>query len=366
MPYPVAAARGGKATVTYAPGYTFPEDTLFGEVERLSASGDYSLTCGTAAETLPVEFVNNAGNVTISADTNWGSATADQRLLAVRVRGNLTIDATKTLTTAARKLGLLIFCDGDVTVNGTLSMTARGANHSATGSNLTAFDTMLYEVSTAADNIWPAAGGAGGTSISGSGASIGNVGTAGANGATGGGGSGGAGGKTPTYLVSGAGATGSGYSGGPGGGGYRDSTGNCVGSAGSGTTSGGAGGSALLYGTENGAGGGAGNPGGALAGTGYAGTSGCAGVIVIIAGGSITIGAMGVICSNGSAGGSPGNTSPGGGGGGSGGGSISLYHVGTYTNGGTVQANGGAGGAIEAYPRGGGAGGAGSIREVTL
>jgi len=365
MPYPVAAARGFKAQPVYA-AFTFPEDTLFGEVERLSASGDYSLTCGTGAETLPVEFVNNAGNVTISADTNWGSATADQRLLAVRVRGNLTIDAAKTLTTAARKLGLLIFCDGDLTVNGTLSMTARGANHSATGSNLTAFDTMLYEVSAAADNIWPAAGGAGGTSISGTGASIGNVGTAGANGATGGGGSGGAGGITPTYLVSGAGATGSGYSGGPGGGGYRDSTGYGVGSAGSGTTSGGAGGSALLHGTGNGAGGGAGNPGGALVGTGYAGTSGCAGVIVIIAGGSITIGAMGVICSNGSAGGSPGDTSAGGGGGGSGGGSISLYHVGTYTNGGTVQANGGAGGAIEAYPRGGGAGGAGSIREVTL
>lgn len=339
-----------------AAGYTFPLLTLFGEVERLAASGDYSLTCGTGAEALPVEFVNNAaGNVTISADTNWGNATADQRLLAVRVRGNLTIDAAKTLTTAARKLGLLIFCDGDVTVNGTLSMTARGANHSATGSNLTAFDTMLYEVSAAANNILPAAGGAGGGDTAGDGA--GSTGTAGTNGQPGGGGSGARIGAVPRLL----GAAGTAFTGGAGGGAAHWSL-----LATAGATSGGSGG---IGGTSdfNLAGGGAGNPGGngGLSGAGNnaatAGGTGTGGVLIIVAFGTISISATGVVQSNGM----PGNTASAlVGGGGSGGGSISFYYAGAYNNAGTIQANGGATGIGTSYT--GGAGGAGSIRAVAL
>lgn len=346
-----------------AAGYTFPLLTLFGEVERLAASGDYSLTCGTGAETLPVEFVNNAGNVTISADTNWGSATADQRLLAVRVRGDLTIDATKTLTTAARKLGLLIFCDGDVTVNGTLSMTARGANHSATGSNLTAFDTMLYEVSAAADNIWPAVGGNGAAGRPNNDFGGGYDGTAGVNGACGGGGSG-ASQSSAGKGACGDGASGTGYAGGPGSGGNY----NSVTESENGGASGGKGGDATA--ASSGAGGGAGNPGGVLAASGANGDSGVGGVIIMIVFGGVSVGAAGVVSANGKNGGA-GGVGWGVGGGASGGGSISLYHVGAYTNNGTIQANGGIGGARGALwvgvgDRDGGNGGAGSIREVTL
>lgn len=346
-----------------AAGYTFPLLTLFGGVERLAASGDYSLTCGTGAETLPVEFVNNAGNVTISADTNWGNATADERLLAVRVRGNLTIDATKTLTAAARKLGLLIFCDGDVTVNGTLSMTARGANHSATGSNLTAFDIMLYEVSAAADNILPAAGGSGA-------ASPGNnlngiTGSAGANGGTGGGGSGGV--RESTSKPSGSGAAGTGYSGGPGGGGIGYDANGVT----SGADRGGAGG---IGNTMDGGigGGGAGNPGG-IGGVGnvpnatYSGLPGTGGIVLIYASGAIAINAGGIVSANGAnawrrTSGYIANLS---GGGGSGGGSVSIYYHDSYSNSGSITASGGLRG-IADTGKWGGDGGAGSIRVVAV
>lgn len=356
MPYPVAAVRGGKVMAT-TPGYTYPAGTLAGEVERLTASGDYSLTCGSGAEALPVEFVNNAGAVTISADTNWGNATADERLLAVRVRGNLTIDATKTLTAAARKLGLFVLVDGDVTVNGTLSMTARGANHSATGSDLTAFAIRVHEATDDADNLIPAAGAAGGTKTGI--ASNGSTGSAGVNGQCGGGGSGGI--RDPITCNT-TGATGTAYGGGGGGGGIKGGAVSTI--AGE---RGGAGGNGAGIGGTWSCGGGAGNPGGNYVGTTNpkdAGDDGTGGVLIIVAT-NIGITAGGVISSNGKTGGDAYSA----GGGGSGAGSISLYYKTGYSNLGTVQANGGAGGAVAGYPNGiGGSGGAGSIRirEVTV
>lgn len=348
----------GGGGVAPAPSYTFPEGTLFGGVERLTEDGDYAVACGAAGEELPVEFLNNAGDVTISANTNWGSATADQRLLAVRVRGNLTINAGATLTAAARKLGLLVFVDGNVTVNGTLDMSARGANHSATGSNVSAFNVRIYEATDAADNVLPGAGAAGGARQTGT--NNGNPGTAGANGQCGGGGGGGC--RLGTSANSGAGAAGTAFGGGGGGGGEHGTSGVAQDAA----ASGGAGGDAAISDKSRAAGGGAGNAGGAAAfdnGSADAGGTGTGGVLIVCAA-SITIGAAGLVQADGAAGGNAATDGGnGGGGGGSGGGSISLYHTGSYTNGGTVQADGGAGGTASTP---GGAGGAGSIREVTL
>ena len=65
------------------------------------------------------------GDVTISADTELGT-TEDGDIL-VKNYGNLTIDAAKTLTVDNRCRGLVLFVDGNLVVNGTISMTARGA-----------------------------------------------------------------------------------------------------------------------------------------------------------------------------------------------------------------------------------------------
>ena len=77
---------------------------------------------------LPVNYFGDSsdGDVTISADTSLTS-TEDGDMIVMNY-GNLTIDATKTLTVDNRCRGLLLFVDGDLTVNGTISMTGRGCH----------------------------------------------------------------------------------------------------------------------------------------------------------------------------------------------------------------------------------------------
>ena len=75
------------------------------------------------------------GNVTISADTELGT-TEDGDIL-VKNYGNLTIDATKTLTVDNRCRGLVLFVDGNLVVNGTISMTARGCHANPADSGIT-------------------------------------------------------------------------------------------------------------------------------------------------------------------------------------------------------------------------------------
>lgn len=101
------------------------------------------------------------------------------------------------------------------------------------------------------------------------------------------------------------------------------------------------------------------------------------GFVLIIAGGSITIGSGGKIEANGGNGGNGGGlTLPsgssftnvgGGGGGGAGGGVIALYYTETYTNNGTLQVNGGSGGNGGSCPgRPGSAGTSGSAGTISI
>jgi hypothetical protein len=316
------------------------------------------------------------GDVTISEDTDLTS-TADGDMV-VKNYNTLTIDSGKTLTVANRCKGLLMYVKGDCTINGTLTMNARGANVNPvvanvniTGIRLPMTKTGSIETLSAADfagcgsaaiaavanhlgitgsgKIYTIerAGGAGGASVSSE--TNGNVG-GGGDGKTGGGGSGGA------YVgTSGAGSAGTCFSGGSAGGGAGDGT------AGSGIANGGAGGDGDCDGEYPG-GGGAGNPGGSGAscqGNGDAGGTGTGGTLILIVGGTLTVGGAGVISSNGSAGGGTGGQPNGSGGGGSGGGIVLALHKGTYSNEGTVQANGGGGG--NGGSDNGGAGGAGWV-----
>lgn len=316
----------------------------------------------------------------ISADTEIPS-TLDGPTVVQRYR-NLTINGGCTLTTQYRCCGLVLVVDGDLTISGSISMTARGANFIPNGDHLIKntllpANDIVYEIDIPATadeiadflnkeksryhsldelpaiyrptlyakgpsgNIYfpgdlgsvPIVGGAGAVRRSTEGA--GSAGTAGTNRGCGGGGSGGA--KKGT---SGGGTAGTCYSGGSGGGGSAD-----YGNAGTGSPYGGAGGDGLA------AGGGAGNPGGTGS---EAGETGTGGLLIIICTGKVTINASGSVKAWGSSGG----YAFWGGGGGSGGGSINIFHS-SFVNNGTLSASGGSGGG-DGSTRGG-AGGAGCV-----
>lgn len=325
---------------------------------------------------------------TISSNTSIPSV-QDGPTVVQRYR-NLVIGAGATLTTQNRCCGLVLVVDGDLTVNGTISMTARGANFNPTGDHgirnvLLPGNDILYEIDipATADEIAafllkekrryhsldelpaiyrptlycrgpngavyapadlgsiPVIGGAGGARRVGTG--VGNAGVAGTQRCCGGGGSGGA----AAYAgVGGAGSAATCYSGGAGGGGGSNAT------AGDAANYGGAGGA----GAGSNSWGGAGNPAGAS--TGGAGTpsqNGTGGLLIIICTGDITI--AGSLTATGSNGGGAVEHS---GGGGSGGGSINIFYGGILTNNGSIVVNGGT------SPASNYAGGAGGDGCVTL
>ncbi len=330
------------------------------------------------------------GAVQISADTSLNS-TQDGDML-VKQYSSLTIDAAKTLTVDDRCKGLFVYVTGNCVINGTLSMIARGANVdpsaagvSATGIRLAMLKSGETDTLTAADfagcgaaviaavanqsaisgngKIYTIArAGAAGGASQGAASTNGNNGAAGTAGQSGGGGSGafGAGGSAP----GGAGSQGTCFSGGTGGGGSR-------GVPTGGAANGGAGGygDVAANGATCAAGGGAGNPGGAGDGTtGNSGETGTGGVLILIVGGNLTIGASGVISSNGKNGGAAAASSESVGGGASGGGNVLVLYAGSLSNSGTIEANAGSGGVGSGGSNvnvSGGNGGAGSVQGPT-
>lgn len=334
------------------------------------------------------------GNTTISVDTELTS-TEDGDMVVMNYC-DLTVDVTKTLTVDNRCRGLLLFVDGDLTVNGTISMTARGCHANpaddgitgdtpvapgdgnAVGANgiripfFTASDTdtlaaaefegcgsalyaLIAEFPELSGNgkiiAFPKVGGAGYPGFE----------TALTNGINGDSssdscGGGGTGGKTygaTAGKFTGGGGDGTCFSGGPGGGGCYD------GSAVDAEEYGGAGGdgSDLTYD----GGGGAGNPKGEKSNPSFPAEDGTGGLLIIICSGNIT--GTGSIESKGSDGGR--YLSYGGGGGGSGGGAILVARVGTDATV-TKSADGGDRGLGNLANTWGGYGGAGSIQTLQV
>jgi hypothetical protein len=306
---------------------------------------------GVTSSVLSAEVTVLSGNQTISSNTNWGSATADDRYTIVRVEGNLTINAGVTVTAAARKLGLVLYVTGSLTINGTLTMTARGANHSSSGSNIAATDILaIATASTAAGRVIPAIGSSDRTKTFTSANAAGNTGNAGSNGGAGSGGTGGGFDGVST------GRGGTCFGGGPGGGAVYASVDGSLNSTA--VANGGAGGPGSKSDGQS-HGGGAGNPGGlqdrGLGGSTVNGQSGTGGVLIVYAAGGVTIASGAVVSANGVQAHTATATR---GGGGSGGGIVRVFGP-TVTNSGTVQAIGGVGGPSDAGLAGG-AGGAGS------
>lgn len=311
--------------------------------------------------------LNTSGNVNLSTSTG-----VDDTGLVIRNYTSITINAGHTVTAANRARAMILYCTGNVSISGTLTMSARGA--AATVSvdvALTRAVTDALLTSETALTVFRSvqvggALGAGGTAAPTAGSTGGTI----TNGTGGGGGGGGCG---STGAVGGNGAAGTAICGGAGGGGAANFA-TSFGAAATGNGGAGGNGANMTTNLGGGGGGGAGN-GGGTGGTfnstgtnGTAGTAGAGGLLIIIAAGTVTINGGGVISANGSAGGAGGNgggNNNGSGGGGSGGGRIIILSAGAYTNSGTVQANGGAGGAVGTGGAGGTAGGAGGAGAIT-
>ena len=313
------------------------------------------------------------GDVTVSSSVQISSSTSPAGLNntlcgdpIVKNYTNLTINSAILFSPLRPCRGLIIYCTGNLTVNGTISMTGKGggvANKIAaplgiapvTEARYDLVDATIYvnNVSSSAYRVggrgipthwnWAPSGSAwfsnyriraaiiSGSVAGGSGGASPATGAPGQPGSAGvnccGGGGGGYNNQIP--FTGGAGGRGTIFTGGGGGGGGANPS---------------SGGSATFEvgGNSNTFQGGAGTPNGTGPSTS---TPGVGGLLIIIVRGNVTV--NGIISNNGSAGGS--------GGGGSGGGRTVILYGGAYANSGTVSVTGGT------TPGGGGAGGAGAL-----
>ena len=106
-----------------------------------------TLTINSQTVSAGYDYTVHTGNVTVSSYSNsdFFTGTQDSRVGCVHITGNLTIDAGQTFTPSVRKPGMYIYVGGDLILNGTISMKARGANHSSSGSNLPSIDIRIIE-----------------------------------------------------------------------------------------------------------------------------------------------------------------------------------------------------------------------------
>ena len=243
-------------------------------------------------------YIGGDENITSFSNGNYFTSTEDSRSALIYVDGDLTIASGQTFIPSNRKLFTAIYVKGNLDVDGTISMSLRGANHSPSGSSVTKGAVKLIANGTysSVPNPVIAEDGGGGGAVSATAQSnddkAGNVGSNGSGGGTGGGGGGGAGvgGNNPSgysgQCRGGAGAAGTSFSGGPGGGGAVDLTSGSLapGRIGdNGDANGGTGGDANPSPSHYSGEGGAGNPGGngkgasgnAPAANGRDGTGGC-------------------------------------------------------------------------------------------
>lgn len=335
-------------------------------------------------------------NVTFTVPNKNGSYDGD---MVVKQYTSATIDSGDTVTTDQPCRGLFILVKGDLTVNGTLTMSARGAFANPTSSggsdsnavdtnglrfpfitsggsdSLTAANTLLNGCGTEARSVianFPTLS-SDGTVVSiprvgttrGSGANAYNNTSSvagGAGGTTTNGCGGGGAGKAYYRAYSQDGGLSSCFGGGSGSGAVRSYSSNYSNSSNP-VDYGGQGGQGQYSGSfQNVSGGGAGNPAGGSTGTSTGGTNGTGGVIILVVAGNVTVGASGKILANGSPGGVASDDANNMEGGASGGGRIIIAHSGTYTNNGTVQAVGGK----AATANMSGTGGDGGVGVVTI
>ena len=323
--------------------------------------------------------LSTSGNVSHTVQNKSGSYDGD---MLVKQYSSLTINSGHLMTTDQPCRGMLIYVTGNCTINGTLSMTARGPSanpltsgasdsnavnsnglqlaflksgssttHTNSAASLNGCGTAVRtafanQSSTSSNGVLytlvreGAAGGAQSTTTSGTSNGQGydgNDASHGSTGQTGGGGGGSAMREVNGIATGGAGSNGSCWGGGSGGGGASNASGHThVG--GSGVAWGGAGGDAATpgYGTGSGVG----NPAGTV-GAGAPSADGTGGLIILVVGGTLTVASGATVEAKGVNAAS--HTVPwqGASGGASGGGNILLLSAGAYTNNGTIAVGGG-------------------------
>ena len=190
------------------------------------------------------DFVYHDGDLDISQQTQMGgnhlenlffSGNQDTHWALIYINGDLTVDAAVQIKPNIRKLGMCIYVAGDCIVDGLVSMTCRGANHSGKGTS--GGYTVPVAIPLNGTLTIPATGGAGGARagpterVAGSGTWLLNNGTAagGSSSATYCGSGGGASGTAMHYdqthdggVYSGKGGDGTCFSGGSGGAGIME------------------------------------------------------------------------------------------------------------------------------------------------
>ena len=198
-------------------------DSLLDAIEKLElATGVFKIAV--KDEVYNLRIYDFQEDLKIEANTQFGteedvgaSGEYAKNMIVLKVEGDLTIDNNTLLTAYASSSGyggpkgMMIYCTGTLTNNGTISMTARGAY--AEGQ-----DVYLWKNADGSYEYVPANGASGGASVK-TWDTAGKKGENGINRATGGGGSGASYYGSSYGSTSGKGASGTSYSGGTGGGG---------------------------------------------------------------------------------------------------------------------------------------------------
>jgi hypothetical protein len=336
----------------------------------ISLLGTANMSAPTAGSALTIngvalanyDYIVKQGAQTIASFTSadWFTATQDVRSAWIVINGNLTINAGITVIPATRKLFTVVYVQGNLVLNGNVSMSLRGSNHSgmlpSSGSvTAAAIRIATGTLSGVSNPTILAAGSAGGAAVTAA-VTVGNAGTAaGSTICTGGGGSGGKGSSNSTTPAwgSGAGAAGTAFSGGAGGGAFADFFQTATGSASPGGASGGSGGAGA------GGEGGVGNISPSRLDGGSTADNGTGGVLVVIASGTVTgTGTLSAAGGNQTAVSASPAPNSGVCGGGSGGGIVCLISS-VSVSGPTLTAAGGTATATGYGPISGGSGGAG-------
>ncbi len=129
-----------------------------------------TLTINSQTVSAGYDYTVHTGNVTVSSYSNsdFFTSTQDSRVGCVHITGDLTINAGQTFTPSVRKPGMYIYVGGDLILNGSISMRARGANHSSSGSNLSSVDIRIIDGTHGgySNPTIPATGGTGGARTS--------------------------------------------------------------------------------------------------------------------------------------------------------------------------------------------------------
>lgn len=190
------------------------------------------------------EYYATTANKSLSSGENMNtyfSNTKDTTSSLLYFGGDLTINSGLTFIPPVRKLFTAIYVAGNLVVNGAISMSSRGANHSGTGDSGGYTAPAAIRLRSNGETI-PATGGGGAGRNTGGNNSDGSNGSTATRG-TGGGGSGGHKYKHNTLNYGGgAGAAGTSFSGGAGGGGndyFTQTGGDGVANGGSGGSNGG-------------------------------------------------------------------------------------------------------------------------------